>query len=120
MKEGTEASLELYAKIAGGYQVGKKRSYGQPKLFIFEVSATDREKTGRPVVVWWFVSGAHAHDIVTYYTRKLSRGVRFITFGKWEWDDRRGTYALRLHKPGDELELLPMPGQAEMTKDGIS
>ena len=118
LTEGTEASLELYAKVAGGYQVGKKRAYGQPRLFIFEVSATDKDKTGRPVVVWWFVSGPHAHDIVTYYTRKLSRGVRFITFGKWEWDDRRGTYALRLHKPGDELELLPMPGQAEVTKGG--
>ena len=120
LKEGAEASLELYAKVAGGYQVGKKRAYGQPKLFIFEVSATDKDKTGRPVVVWWFVSGAHAHDIVNYYTRKLSRGVRFITFGKWEWDDRRGTYALRLHKPADELELLPMPGQAEVTKGANS
>ena len=116
LKEGMEASLELYAKLAGGYQVGKKRAYGQPKLFIFEVTATDKDKTGRPVVVWWFVSGAHAHDIVNYYTKRLRRGARFITFGKWEWDDRRGTYALRLNKPGDELELLPMPGQEELAK----
>lgn len=117
LKAGVEASLELYAKLAGGYQVGKKRAYGQPKLFIFEVTATDKDKTGRPVVVWWFVSGTHAHDIVNYYTRRLSRGARFITFGKWEWDDRRGTYALRLNKPGDELELLPTPGQGKPVKD---
>lgn len=118
LQEGMEASLELYAKIAGGYQVGKNRGYGQPKLFIFEVTATDKDKTGRPVVVWWFVSGAHAHDIVTYYTKKLGRGARFITFGRWEWDDRRGTYALRLNKPGDELELLPLPGRGEGGKRG--
>ena len=113
LQEGMEASLELYAKLGGGYQVGKKRAYGQPKLFIFEVTATDKDNTGRPVVVWWFVSGAHAHDIVNYYTKKLSRGARFITFGRWEWDDRRGTFALRLSKPADELELLPMPGERE-------
>ena len=118
LKEGMEASLELYAKVAGGYQVGKKRAYGKPKLFIFEVSATDKDKTGRPVVVWWFVSGAHAHDIVNYYMKRLTQGARFITFGKWEWDARRGTYALRLNKPSDELELLPMPGTGERGKGG--
>lgn len=107
LENGMEASLELYAKIAGGYQVGKTRAYdGKPKLFIFEVSATDRQ-SGRPVVVWWFVSGAHARDIIDYYTKRLARGARFVTFGKWEWDDRRGTYALRLNKPADELEMLP-------------
>ena len=31
--------------------------------------------------------------------------MRFIAFGKWEHDDRRGTYSLRLNKP-DELELI--------------
>ena len=107
LQKGMEASLELYAKLAGGYQVGKKGSYGKARLFIFEVSATDRDKTGRPVVVWWFVSGAHAHDIINYYTKRLTRGARFITFGHWEWNDRRGTYALHLNKPADELELLP-------------
>lgn len=107
LQNGMEASLELYAKLAGGYQVGKKGGYGKARLFIFEVTATDRDKTGRPVVVWWFVSGARAHDIINYYTKRLTRGARFITFGNWEWDDRRGTYALRLNKPADELELLP-------------
>ncbi len=112
LKEGMESSLELYVKNAGGYQVGKKRAYGgKPKLFIFEIVATDKYRTGQDVAVWWFVSGAHAHDIVGYYMKRLTRGTRFITFGKWEWDDRRGTFALRLHKPGDELELLPALGK---------
>ena len=70
------------------------------------MSATDPAATGRPVVVWWFVSGPHAHNIVNYYTKRLTRDTHFITFGRWEWDSRRGTYALRLHKPADELELL--------------
>jgi ATP-dependent DNA helicase RecG len=106
LEDGMEASLELYVKIAGGYQVRNKRSFGRSKLFIFEVSATDPAGTGRPVVVWWFVSGPRAHNIVNYYTKRLTRGTHFITFGRWEWDSRRGTYALRLHKPADELELL--------------
>ncbi|MFN2512004.1 MAG: ATP-dependent DNA helicase RecG [Pyrinomonadaceae bacterium] len=119
LETGMEASLELYVKNAAGYQVGKKRAYGKPKLFIFEIVATDKEKTGRDVVVWWFVSGAHAHDIVGYYMKRLTRGTRFITFGKWEWDDRRGTFTLRLHKPGDELEMLPLlPGQGDGAKGG--
>ena len=118
LKDGMEASLELYAKVAGGYQVGKNRAYqGKPKLYIFQVTATDRLKS-RPVVVWWFVSGAHARDIIDYYTTRLSRGARFITYGKWELDQRRGTFALRLHKPADELEMLPLRdsnGVAETT-----
>ena len=108
LKDGMEASLELYAKVAGGYQVGKKRALeGKPKLYIFEVTATDKFKN-RPVVVWWFVSGPHARDIIDYYTKRLTRGARFITFGKWELDTRRGTFALRLQKPADELEMLPV------------
>lgn len=120
LKDGMEASLELYVKIAGGYQVRNKRSFGRSKLFIFEVSATDPAGTGRPVVVWWFVSGPHAHNIVNYYTRRLTRDTHFITFGKWEWDSRRGTYALRLHKPADELELLAggaIPPKQAKTRD---
>lgn len=114
---GMEASLELYVKNAAGYQVGKKRAYGKPKLFIFEIVATDKNKTGRDVVVWWFISGAHAHDIVGYYMKRLTRGTRLITFGKWEWDDRRATFSLRLHKPGDELEMLPpVSGQASVKR----
>jgi ATP-dependent DNA helicase RecG len=87
--------------------VKNRRSFGRSSLFIFEVTATDPEKTGRPIVVWWFVSGAHAHDIVSYYTKRFTRGTRFITFGRWEWDKRRATFSLKLNKPADELELLP-------------
>jgi ATP-dependent DNA helicase RecG len=107
LKDGMEASLELFAKVAGGYQVGKNRAHeGKPKLYIFQVTATDKRQ-GRPVVVWWFVSGSHARDIIDYYMKRLKRGARFITFGKWELDERRGTFALRLQKPADELEMLP-------------
>src|SRR5437763_1820166 len=35
-----------------------------------------------------------------------ARGARFVAFGRWEWDARRNTFALRLNKP-DELEMLP-------------
>ena len=105
--DGMEASLELLVKISGAYQVKIRRTHGRSSLFIFEVTATDPEKTGRPIVVWWFVSGAHAHDIVSYYTRRFTRGARFITFGKWEWDKRRATFTLKLNKPADELEMLP-------------
>src|SRR3989441_5976136 len=100
-----EASLELFVKIAGGYQVRSKRSFSK-RLYIFEISATDRERSGRDVVVWTFLSGPHAQRIIENYTRKFSRGTRFIAFGKWEWDKRRQTYSLRLNKP-DEIETLP-------------
>src|SRR4029077_11144992 len=43
---GLEASLDLYVKVSGGYQVRNKRSIKQ-RLFIFEISPTDRERTGR-------------------------------------------------------------------------
>ncbi len=104
LKDGMEASLELYVKLSGAYEV-RNRSR-RSRLFMFEASATDAEQTGKPVVVWWFVSGARAYDIIDYYKKKLQRGTRFITFGRWEWDDRRHTFALRLQKPADELELL--------------
>jgi len=104
--DGLEASLELYVRVSGGFQVGKNRGPHQPRLFIFEITASDPEQTGKPVVVWWFVSGPNAQRILNYYKEKLSRGARFIAFGKWTWDDRRKTYSLRLGKP-DELEILP-------------
>jgi ATP-dependent DNA helicase RecG len=109
LTEGMEASLELIVKIAGGFQVKNRRSHGRSSLFIFEVTATDPDQTGRPIVVWWFVSGAHAHDIITYYTKRFARGARFITFGEWEWDKRRGTFSLHLNRPAEELEMMPSP-----------
>jgi len=113
LAEGMEASLELIVKIAGGFQVKNRRTHGRSSLFIFEITATDPKQTGRPVVVWWFVSGAHAHDIVTYYTKRFTRGARFVTFGTWEWDKRRATFSLHLNKPADELEMLPALDHSE-------
>src|SRR5215813_1144066 len=111
LQPGMEASLELYVQVAGGYQVRNKRSFRQ-QLYIFEISATDREHTGRPVMVWTFLSGPHAKQIIANYTRRFERGVRFVAFGKWEWDKRRATYSLKLNKP-DEIEVLPVSSQAD-------
>lgn len=104
LKEGTEASLDLTVRISGGYQVRNRKAL-QKRLFIFEISATDQQRSGRPVVVWWFVSGARSHDILKYNAKRFVPGVRFIAFGTWELDKRRGTYSLRLNRP-DELELV--------------
>lgn len=106
LSDGTEASLELYVRVAGGFQVGKNRSAKQPKLYIFEITASDHERTAKPVVVWWFVSGRAAQRIIAYNRQRFARGARFIAYGRWEWDTRRNTFALRLNKP-DELEMLP-------------
>jgi ATP-dependent DNA helicase RecG len=102
----TEASLELYVRVAGGFQVGKNRGPKAPPLYIFEITAGDAERTRKPVVVWWFVSGKGAFRIVNYWKERFERGTRFIAYGKWEWDSRKNTFALRLNKP-DELEILP-------------
>ncbi len=104
--DGLEASVELYTRVSGGFQVGKNRSPRAPKLFIFEISASDADRAMKPVVVWWFVSGKNATHIINYYRERFSRGTRFVAFGKWEWDGRRNTFALKLAKP-DELEILP-------------
>jgi ATP-dependent DNA helicase RecG len=101
-----EASLDLYVRVAGGFQVGKNRGPKQPPLYIFEITASDAERTRKPVVVWWFISGKQSHRIVNYYKSRFVRGTRFVAYGKWEWDGRRNTFALRLNKP-DELEILP-------------
>ena len=107
LQDKMEATLELQVKHSGGYQVRNKKGFSKSRLFIFEVAGVDiDEKTGRQVVVWWFVSGRAAYEIIQFYTKKLQRGARFITFGQWEWDKRRGTYSLRLHRPADELETL--------------
>ncbi len=106
LSDGVETSLELYVRVAGGFQVGKHRGTKAPPLYIFEITASDPERTGKPVVVWWFVSGRQAQRIVAYNRQRFERGARFVAFGKWEWDTRRNTFALRLNKP-DELEMLP-------------
>jgi ATP-dependent DNA helicase RecG len=123
LQAGMEATLELQVKHSGGYQVNNKKSfsrfsrYSKPQLFIFEVAAVDiGNKAGRQVVVWWFVSGRHAYEIIQFYTKKLSRGARFITFGQWDWDKRRGTYSLQLHRPADELEMLVSAASEEVNE----
>jgi len=113
LKEGVEASLELTVTHAHGYAVRSQRGYGRPQLYIFEVAGIDGPMTGREVIVWWFVSGRRAYDIVKYYTGKLARGTRFITFGRWEWEARRNTYKLRLNNAADELEILLPPEDTE-------
>lgn len=109
LSDGLEASLELQVVRAHGYQI--KRGYSRSRLFIFEVTAHDAARTGREVIVWWFVSGGRAYEIVKYYTQKLVAGTRFITFGRWEWNSSKSTYKLQLHRPADELEILPSPDQ---------
>jgi len=107
--DGIEASVELYTRVAGGFQVGKNRGAKQPPLYIFEISAGDRERTQKPVVVWWFLSGKQSQHIINYHKQRFERGTRFVAYGKWEWDARRNTFSLKLLKP-DELEILPPDG----------
>ena len=104
LNDGMEASLELFVKLCQGRPVRGWRSY-RTRLYIFEISATDRERSGKDVVVWTFLSGPKAPQIIESYEKKFSRGVRFIAFGKWEDDPTRRTYSLKLHKP-DEIEVL--------------
>jgi ATP-dependent DNA helicase RecG len=104
--DGIEASVELYVRVAGGFQVGKKRSPKAPPLYIFEISASDAEHKFRPVVVLWFVSGRQAAHVINYYKERFDRGTRFVAYGRWDWDPRRNTFALSIKKP-DELEVLP-------------
>ena len=117
LREGMEASLDLTVTTASGYPVKSQRGYGRSRLFIFEVFGIDASKSGREVIVWWFVSGARAYDIVNYYKKRLVPGTRFITFGRWEWEARRSRYKLRLNKPADELEVLAAPEQLDQAAD---
>lgn len=110
LTDGTEAALELYVRVAGGFQVGKNRGPKAPPLYVFEITASDPERTGKPVVVWWFVSGRQANRIVSYNRQRFAQGTRFVAYGMWEWDSRRNTWGLRLGKP-DELEILPAPAE---------
>ena len=111
LQDGLEASLDLTVTHAHGYPVRGKANFGKPRLFIFEIAASDAGHTGRDVVVWWFVSGRRAYDIIKYYTARLVPGTRFITFGRWELEPRRGAYKLRLQRPADELEIIAVPDQ---------
>ena len=120
LQEGMEASLDLTVVNAHGYPVNRARGYGRPQLFIFEVFGIDAAMSGREVIVWWFVSGRRAYDIVKYYKTRLVQGTRFITFGRWEWEARRSRYKLRLNKPADELEVLATPELLDHATDETS
>ncbi len=123
--DGITASVELYVRVSGAFQVGKFRSQKQPPLFIFEITGSDRERIRKPVVVMWFVSGKAAKSVIEYYNKRFARGVRLIAHGRWEWDGRRNTFVLKVNKP-EELEILPgeddllgldaPPGKAETGK----
>ncbi len=108
-----EASLDLYVRVAGGFRVGKNRGPKAPPLYIFEITASDFERTRKPVVVMWFVSGKAASHVIEYHKKRFERGTRFVAYGKWEWDVRRNTFSLKLNKP-DELELLPNNADTEL------
>lgn len=116
LTQDMEASLDLYVRVAGGFKVGKNRGPKAPPLYIFEITAGDFERTRKPVVVWWFVSGKIANHAIKYYKTRFERGTRFVAYGKWEWDSRRNTFSLRLGKP-DELEILPL--EADLDSFGL-
>lgn len=106
LHDGLETSVELFVRVSGGFRVGGNRRRRAQPLFIFEITGSDLRMTQKPVVVWWFISGKSANRIVNYWREKFKRGTRFVAYGKWEWDARRNTFALKLGKP-DELEILP-------------
>lgn len=116
LTQDMEASLDLYVRVAGGFKVGKNRGPKAPPLYIFEITAGDFERTRKPVVVWWFVSGKAANHAIEYYKKRFDKGTRFVAYGKWEWDSRRNTFSLRLGKP-DELEILPL--EADIDSFGL-
>lgn len=111
--DGIEASVELYTRVSGGFQVGKHRGPKAPPLYIFEISGSDVERTRKPVVVWWFVSGRQASHVISYYKDRFDRGTRFVAYGRWEWDGRRNTFALNMKNPNELEVLLPDLGEPD-------
>lgn len=105
MYDGIEGSVQLTVRVSGGFQTGFQKTRPNSGLYIYEISASDPGNTGKPVVVWWWFSGKHANSILEYHRKRFPRGATFIAYGKWEWDVRRNTFALKLNKP-DELEIL--------------
>jgi ATP-dependent DNA helicase RecG len=105
LTDGIEAAVEIYVKVSGALRVGKNRGPRQPPLFLFEITGADKDRIQRPVMVKWFISGKQGERIANYYQDKFARGTRFVAYGKWEWDKRRGTFSLMVNKP-EELEVL--------------
>ena len=106
LEDGMEAAVEIYVRNSGGIQVGRNRDPRKPPLYLFEVTGGDAERRFKPIVVKWFVSGKAAKSILQYYSERFKRGTRFVAYGLWEYDERKGTFALKLAKP-EELEILP-------------
>ena len=106
LKDGMDAAIEIHVRNASGTQVGRNRDPRKPPLYIFEITGGDAEHRHKPVMVKWFISGKSAKNILEYYKEKFARGTRFVAYGMWEYDDRKGCFALKLTKP-DELEILP-------------
>src|SRR4051812_27660032 len=74
--DGLEASVEIYTRVSGGFKVGKNRGPKAPPLYIFEISGGDAERTRKPVVVWWFLSGKQSQHVMNYYRERFDRGTR--------------------------------------------
>ncbi len=108
LEDGMDAAVEIYVKVAGGYQVGKNRDPRKPPLFIFEISGSNASNDLKPVVVKWFVSGRNARDIVAWYGQKFKQGTRFVAYGLWQWETGKQTFELMVSKP-DEIEVLSEP-----------
>ena len=116
IEDGHEAAVEIFVKVAGGYQVGKNRDPRRPPLFIFEISGSNAANNLKPVVVKWFVSGRNAKDIVTWYGQKFKQGTRFVAYGLWQWDTRKQAFELMVTKP-DEIEVLSADSTEVARKD---
>lgn len=110
LSPGVEAAIEVSVKSSGAIRVGRNRGPHQPPLYLFEIIGADIERTQRPVVVKWFISGKQSDRIVSYYQERFGRGTHFSAYGKWEWDERRNTFSLMVNKP-EELEILPQKDQ---------
>ncbi|MCO5334617.1 MAG: ATP-dependent DNA helicase RecG [Pyrinomonadaceae bacterium] len=123
LSDGTEAAVEIVIRNSGGTRVGRNRDPRRPPLFIFEITGGDAGRRSRPVTIKWFVSGKNGKKIVEYYAEKFKRGTRFMAYGLWQFDERRGVYFLKLAKP-EELEILPtdetglFTDQAATSEDG--
>jgi hypothetical protein len=50
LTDGVEASLDLYVRVAGAFQVGKNRGPKAPPLYIFEVTAGDQPLSALPSI----------------------------------------------------------------------
>ncbi|HZI49289.1 MAG TPA: ATP-dependent DNA helicase RecG, partial [Pyrinomonadaceae bacterium] len=111
LQDDQEASLDLTVRLAKPRYIGRRR-------FIFTVSASDQNNTGRQVLIEWFVSGSRAKQIIEYYVKRFTRGTRFIAFGRWH-RDKLGIFCLKVNKP-DEIEVINSDEPSETENEGNS